>query len=682
MHDDTALPVPTDPVEEVVACLRSMPDSLSTMPLHQPIDAAAPGLPRPGWLHAPEAPAPVHLYADHYTFVDGAPFARDAADLADTLAHPSRPPLGLLLSLRRIVEQAPRGQGAAVVAADANDPALRALAPALRHRTLTAVLFGADTVATAPASRSDLHSYAVAAPRFTFADLRPLNLALLYVADIQLEDAHWNWFHPERLAETIDASLAEGGFIVFGGAQRGNIQSAILGDFLPLRPGRYEVAYQGRFGAAPEQSGTFLVLRKLRELSMPFRAAMQAASRCLFGGTVRLSHERDASLHVRPMPAIRFGGAIATGATHVIVPSRRITVRSLRDHRYRERFPGYFEQEYTTPEIRLTCLRDGIAFSRLPTCVAAADGTVFCTSYTLEEYLARSPEGAGGVGAALAHGRHGGPYVSAFALDRRVLRDGIPEVTNYIDEPVYFFGIRWMEMYGHFLHEACPQISLWREHLRPLGVKLLGLPLTCRWQEDALRSLGVEGGDIVRFAPNATLMCRELWLSHAFEDARNRVLPEIADFADRTSLSDRSRRRTLRVYAARTDTANRRLANEDELIARLRQEGFVTFVGSEHTLAEQVAMFEQADIVVGKDGTNLTNIIFGDRGTLLVEILGETFFDPLYLRIANIRGMHYDHVIARSVSGAGTGGRDATSIVDVDDVVATIARAAERRRCS
>ncbi len=490
-----------------------------------------------------------------------------------------------------------------------------------------------------------------------------------------LGNRHWSWFHCERLIETIDASLLPGGVVIISEADRANIQKGIVGNFIPLHAGRYEVVYQGRFGCG--QARPVLVLRKLRDLDSSVTTALRNASRVLFGGTVTLSHEMDRRLVTKSATALRFGAGSENMVSHIIVPVRNVKMNSLRDDRYRHRFPNYYVSEYRTPEIRLSRLRDGIVFSRLPTCIAATDGTLFLTSYSLSDYFERAGLSDGERRKIAARRDSGDCYLSGFQLAPSILRDGIPELTNYLEQPVFYFGIRWMNMYSHFLYEACPQISLWKTHLRPLGVKLLVHPLMTVWQRDALQSLGVGDEDMVPYAPNSTLMCRELWFSNSFEDGRWSILPEITDFADRTALSDRTRPRTLKVYAARTDTRNRRLVNEQELIVRLEQEGFVTVVGGQHTLAEQISIFEQADIIVGKDGTNLTNIIFGDDKTLLVEILGEEFFEPQYLRIANIRGMHYDHVLASSVSGAK---RDADHVVDVEAVVATVNQAMQRRR--
>jgi hypothetical protein len=676
----------TDPLSRLVPALTELPEALADLPLHEAIIPAAFGLPDPPCIgprtipgEAQRATIPVH--PDFFSLDVAEPLNGLLDSVAGALQVRGRPPLGLLLTVALLAQSLPLGLSAVTVGTAAGDALSHLITGLFATRALTRVILGEPPTAPAdPAPHPDLHTTILAAPRFTFADLRPARVGLVYLQGLELSDAHWNWFHVERLIETLDTSLAPGAAVVIAAADRGNVQRGIVESFIPLHADRYEIVHQGRFGASARQTRPFLVLRKLRDHPPEISAALRAATQALFAGTVRLTHEQDRELPARPRSALQLVSTMDRRAGYVIAPQRNVTIESLADDRFSYRFPAYFATEYEAPEIRLTRLQDGIVFSRLPTCVATGDGSVFATSYILEEYLGRSPERYEDRRQILARRGSGQPYIAAFGLHPAVLRDGIPELTNYLDQPVYFLGIRWMEMFGHFLHELCPQVTLWRQYLQPRGVKLLLHPLSRPWQWEALRSIGVQDRDCVIYPPNSAIMCRELWFSHSFEDARYSVLPEIVDFADRTALSDKSRKRTLRVYAARTDTQKRRLINEPELIERLRREGFTIFVGAEHSLAEQIRMFEEADLIVGKDGTNLTNIIFGDESTMLVEILGEAFFDPLYLRIANARRMHYDHVLAQAVSTPGASGRDLASVVDIDDVLITIDRALRRRQ--
>jgi hypothetical protein len=289
----------------------------------------------------------------------------------------------------------------------------------------------------------------------------------------------------------------------------------------------------------------------------------------------------------------------------------------------------------------------------------------------------------------------GKPYSEANALNDYVRRPGRPAEIFDIPEPVYLLIGRWHGMYGHFSHEACAQVSFWRDHLKPRGVKLLAR--LNEWQWALLASIGVRRSDLIT-APEElfvwdyerlpVLACKTAFFSCSYEYNTgpasgiglpvNAPGPELLTLSRESTLVPKRRRGGRRIYAARLDTQNRKLVNERELIQRLVPLGFEILVGSEMSVKSQIEAFANADIVVGKDGTNLTNLMYCRPGTPFVEILSEAYFDSLYMRIANLAGLTYDNVLAPVVAGTTKQGRDRECRVDLDEVVLTIERALAR----
>ena len=129
------------------------------------------------------------------------------------------------------------------------------------------------------------------------------------------------------------------------------------------------------------------------------------------------------------------------------------------------------------------------------------------------------------------------------------------------------------------------------------------------------------------------VLCDNLYFSYSYQYGFATPCPELLSLADNSSFVPKTRKKTRRIYAARTDTEARRIVNERELIGRLENMGFEILVGSQATIEDQVEAFVEAEIVVGKDGSNLTNVMYCQEGTAFVEILSEAFFDPLYMRM-------------------------------------------------
>lgn len=97
-----------------------------------------------------------------------------------------------------------------------------------------------------------------------------------------------------------------------------------------------------------------------------------------------------------------------------------------------------------------------------------------------------------------------------------------------------------------------------------------------------------------------------------------------------------------RIFVCRR-TDSRRLHNEAELQARLEARGFVTVDPGAMACAETV--FHAADCVVGLHGAALTNLVFCQPGTRVLEILSSDQAYPYFYTVAVHGGLIYDCVI-------------------------------------
>ncbi len=80
-----------------------------------------------------------------------------------------------------------------------------------------------------------------------------------------------------------------------------------------------------------------------------------------------------------------------------------------------------------------------------------------------------------------------------------------------------------------------------------------------------------------------------------------------------------------RIYISRRGASNRRITNEAELTAFLRARGYSVIVPDALGVDEQIALFCNADVVVGPHGAGLANILF-QRTPVLVELLPQDDF--------------------------------------------------------
>ena len=100
-------------------------------------------------------------------------------------------------------------------------------------------------------------------------------------------------------------------------------------------------------------------------------------------------------------------------------------------------------------------------------------------------------------------------------------------------------------------------------------------------------------------------------------------------------------RPTRLLYIARTDTKGRAMRNEQALIERLAALGFEIFVGSQHSVAAQIRAFREARFIVGPHGAGLTNVLFCQPGTVLLELQQSGYVNTGMMRLAQLANMRY-----------------------------------------
>lgn len=94
-----------------------------------------------------------------------------------------------------------------------------------------------------------------------------------------------------------------------------------------------------------------------------------------------------------------------------------------------------------------------------------------------------------------------------------------------------------------------------------------------------------------------------------------------------------------RVYISRENARERRVRNEGEVIDMLAEYGFKSYRLEELRVAEQIALFSNAEIVVGPHGAGFANLIYSDDISV-IEIFGMKK-KGTYKRIAETLGFEY-----------------------------------------
>ena len=95
------------------------------------------------------------------------------------------------------------------------------------------------------------------------------------------------------------------------------------------------------------------------------------------------------------------------------------------------------------------------------------------------------------------------------------------------------------------------------------------------------------------------------------------------------------------IYVARTDAPERVAENEAELIALLERQGVRIVVPGALSVAEQIAAFRAARLVIGAHGVGMSNIVFCQSGSFVYEMLPRHYPNAAFNRLAQAAGVNY-----------------------------------------
>lgn len=116
-----------------------------------------------------------------------------------------------------------------------------------------------------------------------------------------------------------------------------------------------------------------------------------------------------------------------------------------------------------------------------------------------------------------------------------------------------------------------------------------------------------------------------------------------------------------RIYISRARSVNRRLECENELENELKKLNFSVLYFEELSLQEQFNYIYHAKFIVAPHGAGLANIIMGNPGTKILEILSRNWFNTCYAKLAVQNGFEYYYKETKL--------HNKKIVIDVEDVI-------------
>lgn len=227
---------------------------------------------------------------------------------------------------------------------------------------------------------------------------------------------------------------------------------------------------------------------------------------------------------------------------------------------------------------------------------------------------------------------------------------------TYTEETVAILTFAGGTNYYHWMFDVLPRFDLLRKSKLKIDKYIVNNNGPVQYQYDTLKAIGLTGDKIIQTYKGIHLRAKRLAVPSMVVPAppSSRAPSRWACDYLRMQFLDKQRARRRkgyeRIYISRADAGHRRVLNEDMVMQVLERYGFKKVVLKTMSVADQVQLFYNADVVVAPHGAGLTNLVFCRPGTKVVEIYSPKHMNPCYWYLSNHVNLDYYYIIGKKLS--------------------------------
>ena len=241
-----------------------------------------------------------------------------------------------------------------------------------------------------------------------------------------------------------------------------------------------------------------------------------------------------------------------------------------------------------------------------------------------------------------------------------VLRIGTPRVKKKLNGTVasLLTGGGGNNNYFHWLFDVLPKIGMLEKCYNLNKINYFLCPNLNAWQLRTLNLLGINKNKCLssvefrHIQANNIITTSHPWLNskNIIHDIENLPL-WISKWLRIKYLKKKSNKNfPKKIYIDRSDSVSnlknyRGIVNENEVIHFLKNKGFKIVRLTDLSFAEEIKLFNNADIVVGLQGAGLTNLIWSGKQTKIIE-LRSRFTNKLYENLALQNNIKFNKIKA------------------------------------
>ncbi|MBM3590962.1 MAG: glycosyltransferase family 61 protein, partial [Alphaproteobacteria bacterium] len=211
-----------------------------------------------------------------------------------------------------------------------------------------------------------------------------------------------------------------------------------------------------------------------------------------------------------------------------------------------------------------------------------------------------------------------------------------------IIKEAFLIHASYKDVYYHWIYDILPQLKILESNSYS---KIIMSPFTYNFQRDSLQ-LFCNIKNV--YSENYTYNIDKLFLP--FQTTRL-LMPKnfVFDFLNQNMKFTKSDVKN-KIYITRDKKFKRSILNEKELIQILQSRGYLIYSLEDISFSNQVDIFKNASVIISAHGSGLTNIVFCEPGTSILEIYGPGCGERCFARISNHAMLKYSAFEVNKIS--------------------------------
>lgn len=219
------------------------------------------------------------------------------------------------------------------------------------------------------------------------------------------------------------------------------------------------------------------------------------------------------------------------------------------------------------------------------------------------------------------------------------------EKNEHIDSKSVLLSIDSGSNYFHWMCHVLPRIKLVQEYgIDWSEINKIILPENRGdFVDQTLGILGIPVHKIIETDKNTTYTFDSLIIP-CKPNRHIHLAPWSIDFLRDTFLKEHQKQEK-KIFISRRSDTGRCIENEDELWSILSQQGYERVYLEDYSVYEQAILFNSSKEIVSPHGAGLTNLVFCQPNTKLIELFNPSYFLALYWNMCNILDLDYYYII-------------------------------------